>query len=55
MTQITAIHTDDDLARAIAEIERFFAHEPRPGTSDAEEFDRLCAMIEAYEDEHYPI
>lgn len=55
MDNIRAIHNDDDLAWAIAEIERYFDREPEPGSADADRFEILSVLIEAYEDKIYPI
>lgn len=55
MENIRAIRNDDDLAWAIAEVEQYFVNEPDPGTPEADRFDVLSVLIEAYEDEHYPI
>ena len=43
------------MQRALKEIERYFDHEPDVGTVEAECFDELAAMIEAYEAKHWPI
>ncbi|NTG09270.1 helix-turn-helix domain-containing protein [Rhizobium rhizogenes] len=55
MENIRAIRNDDDLAWAIGEVEPYFDNPPALGTQDAERFDILSALIEAYEDRHYPI
>ena len=55
MDNIRPLRTDEDLAWAIAEVERYFRDEPEPGTPDADRFDVLSSLIEAYEDRHYPI
>lgn len=54
-TEIGPINSDADLDRALAEVERYFIDPPRPGSPEADRFDMLTALIEAYEDEHYPI
>lgn len=40
---------------AIAEVSAYFENQPEPGTEEADRFDVLSALIEAYEDAHYPI
>lgn len=55
MDNIRPIRSDDDLEWAIGEVARYFEHEPKPGSADADRFDVLSALIDAYEDEHYPI
>lgn len=55
MDNIRPIRNDEDLEWAIAEVARYFEHEPEPGSADAERFDVLSTLIEAYEDKHYPI
>lgn len=49
------IRTDAEYKAALAEIERFFADEPRKGTPDADRFDLLTLLIETYEEQHHPI
>lgn len=50
---VCPIRTDDDLDAALARVnEIFFA---KAGTKEADERDVLATLIEAYEDEHYPI
>ncbi|MDH6638057.1 UNVERIFIED_ORG: antitoxin component HigA of HigAB toxin-antitoxin module [Methylobacterium sp. SuP10 SLI 274] len=55
MMDIRAIRNDDDLTWALREIEPYFAREPAFGTPEAERFDVLTTLIEAYESRHYPI
>ncbi|AWC21642.1 putative transcription regulator containing HTH domain protein [Aminobacter sp. MSH1] len=55
MENIRPIRSDEDLQWAVAEIAQYFEHEPEPGSADAERFDVLSTLIEAYEDKHYPI
>lgn len=55
MENIRAIRTDDDLAWAIAEVARYFDCQPALGTAEADRFDILSTLIEAYEDKHYAI
>lgn len=55
MDNIRAIKTDSDLAWAIAEISPYFDNPPDLGTPDADRFDVLATLIEAFEDKHYHI
>jgi len=55
MDNIRAIRSNDDLAWAIAEVSPYFDNPPERGTPEGERFDILAALIEAYEDTHYPI
>ncbi|MGH6725407.1 MAG: helix-turn-helix domain-containing protein [Pseudolabrys sp.] len=40
---------------ALAEIERYFEREPKPGTAAADRFDLLALVIEDYERKRWPI
>jgi HTH-type transcriptional regulator / antitoxin HigA len=55
MKNIRPIKTQDDYNWAIAEITHYFDNQPEPETPDGDRFDVLATLIEAYEDEHYPI
>lgn len=55
MMDIRPIRNDDDLAWALAEVEHYFDNEPAPGTPEADRFDLLSTLIEAYEDTYHPI
>ncbi|MBN9220469.1 MAG: XRE family transcriptional regulator [Mesorhizobium sp.] len=55
MENIRPIRTEDDYNWAIKEITRYFEHEPEIGSPDGDRFDVLAALIETYENEHYPI
>ena len=52
---IRAIRTEADYDWALAEIERYFEQEPDAGSEDAERFDILAALIDAYEAKRWPI
>ena len=52
---IRPIRTEADYDWALAEIERYFADEPAPGTAEADRFDVLAALLQAYEDKVWPI
>lgn len=49
------LRTKADHAAALAEIERYFDREPAKGSPEADRFDLLALLIEAYEDRHHPI
>jgi HTH-type transcriptional regulator/antitoxin HigA len=49
------IRTDAEYKAALAEIEKYFADEPKEGTAEADRFDLLTLLIEAYEEQHHPI
>jgi len=55
MNNIKPIRTAADLAWAIGEIEPYFAQPPQPGTEDADRFDVLADLIEAYEGRAFAI
>jgi HTH-type transcriptional regulator/antitoxin HigA len=55
MDNIRPIKTDADLAWAISEIEPYFETLPEAGTSEADRFDVLADLIEAYENRHFQI
>jgi HTH-type transcriptional regulator/antitoxin HigA len=55
MDNIRPIRNDDDLQWAIAEVSRYFDVQPAPGTPEANRFDLLSDLIEAYEAKHYRI
>ncbi|MDX8470146.1 transcriptional regulator [Mesorhizobium sp. VK23B] len=55
MENIRPIRTEADYDWAIAEITRYFEKEPALGSQEADRFDILAALTEAYEAKHYPI
>jgi HTH-type transcriptional regulator/antitoxin HigA len=52
---IRPLRNDAELKRALAEIERYFEREPKPGTPAADRFDLLALVIEDYEKRRWPI
>jgi HTH-type transcriptional regulator / antitoxin HigA len=52
---IRPLRTEADYAAALAEIERYFDKEPKPGTHEADRFDLLALVLEDYESKHWPI
>jgi HTH-type transcriptional regulator/antitoxin HigA len=55
MENIRPIRNEDDYDWALAEIECYFDAAPEPGSPDADRFDVLTDLIEAYENRHWPI
>ena len=55
MRNIRAIRNEADYEWALAEIARYFENQPVPGTEDADRFDVLASLIEAYEAKHWTI
>lgn len=55
LKSIRPIRNEADYDAALKEIEIYFAHEPKDGTPEADRFDLLATLIEAYEREHWPI
>jgi HTH-type transcriptional regulator / antitoxin HigA len=55
MENIRPIRTDEDLAWAIGEITRYFDAPPTHGTPEADRFDVLSDLIEAYENRNHPV
>lgn len=49
------IRTEAEYKAALVEIEKYFVHEPKKGTAEADRFDLLTLLIESYEDQHHPI
>ena len=52
---IKPLRTERDYDWALAEVEQYFAKEPRRGTPEADRFDVLAALIESYEARHWAI
>lgn len=52
---IRPIRTEADYDWALAEIEVYFDNEPGLGTPEADRFDVLFALVESYEEKHWPI
>jgi HTH-type transcriptional regulator/antitoxin HigA len=55
MKNIRPVKTAADLEWALGEIAPYFAHPPEPGTDDADRFDVLADLIEAYESREFVI
>jgi HTH-type transcriptional regulator/antitoxin HigA len=52
---IRPIRTAEDHEWALAEIARYFDNQPAPGTPEADRFDVLADLIDAYEARHFSI
>jgi len=52
---IKPLHNEVDYNVALKEAGRFFDNEPEEGTPEADRFEILVILIEAYEAKHYPI
>ena len=55
VTRPTVIVTEAEHAAALAEVERLMALAPAPGTPEAKQLETWAILIEAYEDEWYPM
>lgn len=51
---IRPIQSEADYEAALAEIEQMMGH-VKPYTSEGNKFDLLVTLVEAYEDQHYPM
>jgi HTH-type transcriptional regulator / antitoxin HigA len=51
--EIKPIRTEADYEAALKEVERLWG--AKPGTSDGDRFEVLFTLVEAYEDQNYPI
>jgi HTH-type transcriptional regulator/antitoxin HigA len=52
---VRPIKSEADYDWALKQIEPYFAREPKRGSSEADRFDVLAVLIEAYEARHWPI
>lgn len=55
MKAVRPLRTEADYDWALAEITPYFETPPREGTPEADRFDLLATVIEAYEAKHWPI
>ncbi|HTR85644.1 MAG TPA: helix-turn-helix domain-containing protein [Reyranella sp.] len=53
--RLKPIRTEADYNAALKAIERYFDKPPRRGSPEADTFDILATLIEAYERKHWPI
>ena len=49
------LQTEADYEKALAEIALWFDHMPKPGTPEAERFDKMASLIATYEAKHHPM
>ena len=52
---IRPVKTEEDYEWALSEVARYFENQPEVGSAEGDRFDVLSTLIEAYENEHYPI
>ncbi|MGL3998864.1 helix-turn-helix domain-containing protein [Pantoea eucalypti] len=52
---IKPIHTEADYKAALAAIAPLFEQDPIPGTEEGDYLEVMAALIEQYENKHYPI
>lgn len=55
MMDVKPIRNDTELDGALAEVEQYFDNPPAPGTPEADRFEILTELIEAYENRQHPI
>ena len=55
MKAVRPLRTEADYDAALVEIARYFENPPELGTTEADRFDLLATVIEAYEAKHWPI
>ncbi|MBX3569145.1 MAG: XRE family transcriptional regulator [Rhizobiaceae bacterium] len=55
MENIRPLRTEEDYDWALAEIGRYFDNPPEVGSHEADRFDVLSTLAEAYENAQYPI
>ncbi len=52
---IRPIRTESDYRAALRELSTYFDREPEPGTAEADRFEVLLTLVEAYEAKHFPV
>jgi len=55
MMEIRPIRNEQDYDWALKQVEQYFENEPNLGTAEADRFDVLSTLIEAYEAKHWAI
>lgn len=55
MRDVRPIRDEDDLAWALGEVAAYFDRPPPPGSEEADRFDVLSDLIEAYESRRHPV
>src|SRR5262245_20976228 len=53
--KLRPIRTEAEYDIALAEVDKYFDHEPEPGTPAGDRFDMLVMLIADYERKHWPI
>ncbi len=53
--EIRPIHTAEDYKAVMREVSAFFDNEPEPESPEADRFEVLLTLVEAYEAKHFPI
>ena len=52
---IRPVRTEEDYKAALQELSAYFDTEPEPGTEEADRFEILITLVEAYEAKRFPI
>lgn len=52
---IRPIRTSEDHQAALRELSGYFLREPEPGSEEADRFEILLTLVEAYEAKHQPV
>lgn len=52
---IRPVRTEEDYKAALQELSAYFDNEPEPGTEEADRFEILITLVEAYEAKRFPI
>ena len=55
MKELRPIRNEKEYAEVLAEVSAFVENEPKRGTKDADRFELLLMLVEAYEAKHYSI
>ena len=55
MKELRPIRNEKEYAEVLAEVSAFVDNEPKRGTKDADRFELLLMLVEAYEAKHYSI
>ena len=55
MMDVRPLHTEQDYDWALAEIARYFDHQPAAGSKDGDRFEVLSTLIKDYEDKRFDI
>src|SRR5262245_24402338 len=55
MMDVRPLHTKRDYDWALAEVERYFDHQPAPGSNEGDRFEVLSTLIKEYEDNNFEI